>query len=59
MPDIYTLRLWAVAFFAVWGALDICRRLIALADRDDLDAIDRQERVKRSLSDVTRGRHGR
>lgn len=55
MPDLYTLRMWVVAAFAAYGAWTLGRQLLAWS-RDDLDSIDRQERVKRSLSDVTRGR---
>ena len=53
--DLYTLRMWVVAAFAAYGAWTLGRQLLAWS-RDDLDSIDRQERVKRSLSDVTKGR---
>ncbi len=50
-----TLRLIVVAGLAVWGAQDLCRRLLRWSEAGDVEHIERHAERRRALSDVTRG----
>lgn len=50
-----TVRLIVVAGFAVWGALDVCRRLLLWSEGGDVADMERHAEKRRALGDVTRG----